>query len=481
MNKNLVNNSIMSFLLTISNFIFPLITFTYAARILQPDNMGKFAFSLSVVDYLSLFATFGVVGYGVRACAEVRNNKEELTKTVQEILFINIFLAIIAYLVIFLLISYQHAFREDTLLFLIMSSCIIFNVIGIEWLYKSLDEYRYITVRSILLKIISLIMILCFVKEKDDYPLFALFFVLPICLSSLLNIINSRKILLFKLFKLDLLKHIKPMFILFLVTLSYTLYANVNDVLLATVTNTEQVGYYSVAFKIKGALLAFITSASMVFLPRLTEYIKNNQDAEFVSLLRKSFDLIFFLAVPITLFFFLYARETMFLLFGEKYNASILLLKVMVWSVFFGSLNSILSVQILLPLKKDKQYLFSILSGGCISLLINFVFLEELQSLSASIAVLAAEVTILIIQIIILREYFIKIFSDLNYLKVIISALFAIYFVDWISVNFITEVNFLIGYIMSILLFSILYLAFLFLSKERFFNEVVLYLKSRFV
>ncbi|VEB26991.1 flippase Wzx [Actinobacillus lignieresii] len=481
MNKNLVNNSIMSFLLTISNFIFPLITFTYAARILQPDNMGKFAFSLSVVDYLSLFATFGVVGYGVRACAEVRNNKEELTKTVQEILFINIFLAIIAYLVIFLLISYQHAFREDTLLFLIMSSCIIFNVIGIEWLYKSLDEYRYITVRSILLKIISLIMILCFVKEKDDYPLFALFFVLPICLSSLLNIINSRKILLFKLFKLDLLKHIKPMFILFLVTLSYTLYANVNDVLLATVTNTEQVGYYSVAFKIKGALLAFITSASMVFLPRLTEYIKNNQDAEFVSLLRKSFDLIFFLAVPITLFFFLYARETMFLLFGEKYNASILLLKVMVWSVFFGSLNSILSVQILLPLKKDKQYLFSILSGGCISLLINFVFLEELQSLSASIAVLAAEVTILIIQIIILREYFIKIFSDLNYLKVIISALFAIYFVDWISVNFITEVNCLIGYIMSILLFSILYLAFLFLSKERFFNEVVLYLKSRFV
>ncbi|WGE31938.1 oligosaccharide flippase family protein [Actinobacillus genomosp. 2] len=481
MNKNLVNNSIMSFLLTISNFIFPLITFTYAARILQPDNMGKFAFSLSVVDYLSLFATFGVVGYGVRACAEVRNNKEELTKTVQEILFINIFLAIIAYLVIFLLISYQHEFREDILLFLIMSSCIIFNVIGIEWLYKSLDEYRYITVRSILLKIISLIMVLCFVKEKDDYLLFALFFVLPICLSSLLNIINSRKILLFKLFKLDLLKHIKPMFILFLVTLSYTLYANVNDVLLATVTNTEQVGYYSVAFKIKGALLAFITSASMVFLPRLTEYIKNNQDAEFVSLLRKSFDLIFFLAVPITLFFFLYARETMFLLFGEKYNASILLLKVMIWSVFFGSLNSILSVQILLPLKKDKQYLFSILSGGCISLLINFVFLEELQSLSASIAVLAAEVTILIIQIIILREYFIKIFSVLNYLKVIVSALFAICFVDWISVNFITEVNFLIGYIMSILLFSILYLAFLFLSKERFFNEVVLYLKSRFV
>ncbi|MBD4936582.1 oligosaccharide flippase family protein, partial [Xanthomonas citri pv. citri] len=130
----------------------------------------------------------------------------------------------------------------------------------------------------------------------------------------LLNIINSRKILLFKLFKLDLSKHIKPMFVLFLVTLSYTLYANVNDVLLATVTNTEQVGYYSVAFKIKAALLAFITSTSMVFLPRLTEYIKNNQDIEFIDLLRMSFDPVFFLALPITLFFFLYPKETIFLL-----------------------------------------------------------------------------------------------------------------------------------------------------------------------
>ncbi|WGE48594.1 flippase [Actinobacillus equuli] len=480
MKKSLVNNSIMSFLLTISNFIFPLITFTYAARILQPDNMGKFAFSLSVVDYLSLFATFGVAGYGVRTCAEVRNSKEELTKTVQGILFINVFLAIIAYLIIFLLINYQREFREDSLLFLIMSSCIIFNVIGMEWLYKSLDEYRYIAVRSILLKIISLIMILCFVKEKDDYPLFALFFVLPICLSSLLNIINSRKILLFKLFKPDLSKHIKPMFILFLVTLSYTLYANVNDVLLATVTNTEQVGYYSVAFKIKAALLAFITSTSMVFLPRLTEYIKNNQDVEFIDLLRQSFDMIFFLAVPITLFFFLYAKETIFLLFGEKYNKSSLLLQTMIWSVFFGSLNNVLSVQMLLPLKKDNQFLISILSGGCISLVINFIFLQELQSLSASISVLVAEIVILIVQLVILRKYILRIFNNLNFLKVIISGLCSIWFINTIYANFLILGNSFLEYIISIFIFSLFYVLLLFFSKERFIHDTFFYIRSKF-
>ena len=68
----------MNFILTISQFLFPLITFPYVSRVLGPSGNGSIAFATSVVTYFTMFSMLGVPTYGIRACAKVRDNKEEL-------------------------------------------------------------------------------------------------------------------------------------------------------------------------------------------------------------------------------------------------------------------------------------------------------------------------------------------------------------------------------------------------------------------
>ena len=143
--KSLKLNFLMNAMLTISSFIFPLITFPYVSRILLPEGTGKVSFATSVVAYFALFAQLGIPTYGIRACAKVRDDVEELTRTVHEIFFINIVMTAITYVAFFAALEFVPRFRAERSLFLVVSMTLLFNAIGMDWLYKALEKYTYIT------------------------------------------------------------------------------------------------------------------------------------------------------------------------------------------------------------------------------------------------------------------------------------------------------------------------------------------------
>lgn len=101
--KSLTVNVIMNTLLSMSAFIFPLITFPYVSRVLLNVGTGKVSFANGIIAYFALFAQLGIPTYGIRACAKVRDDKEKLTKVVQELLIINTAISILVY-VVFLMI-----------------------------------------------------------------------------------------------------------------------------------------------------------------------------------------------------------------------------------------------------------------------------------------------------------------------------------------------------------------------------------------
>ena len=86
--KSVKLNMVMNALLSMSSFIFPLITFPYVSRILLPVGTGRVAFATAVVTYFAMFAQLGIPTYGIRLCAKVRDNKEELTRAVHELIFL---------------------------------------------------------------------------------------------------------------------------------------------------------------------------------------------------------------------------------------------------------------------------------------------------------------------------------------------------------------------------------------------------------
>ena len=162
----------MNAILTMSSFLFPLITFPYISRVILPVGSGKITFATSVVTYFSMFAQLGIPTYGVKACAKVRNNKEELSRIAHEILFINLIMCVLAYVVLFISIPLVPKFQEEKTLIVMISSTILLTAIGVEWLYKALEQYTYITIRSIVFKFIALIAMFILVHKQSDYVIY---------------------------------------------------------------------------------------------------------------------------------------------------------------------------------------------------------------------------------------------------------------------------------------------------------------------
>jgi O-antigen/teichoic acid export membrane protein len=190
---SLKKNFLMNALLTMSTFIFPLITFPYVSRILGPAGTGKVNFATSLITYFSMFAQLGIPTYGIRACAQVRDDREELTRTTHELLLITIVMSIISYIALIIALIFIPRLQADRDMYIIVSFTIILTSIGMEWLYKGLEQYTYITFRSILFKFVALIAMFLLINSKDDYVIYAGISIFAASASSVLNFINIHK------------------------------------------------------------------------------------------------------------------------------------------------------------------------------------------------------------------------------------------------------------------------------------------------
>ena len=308
--KSLKVNFIMNALLTMSSFLFPLITFPYVSRVLLPVGTGRVSFANSVVTYFVMLSQLGIPTYGIRACAVVRDNKDKLKETVYELFIINIIMSVLAYIVFFITLFTIPRLRSDKILFLITSSLIFFNTIGVEWLYKALEQYTYIAVRSIIFKFIALLAMFVLVHDENDYIIYGAISIFAASASNVFNFIRLRKIIgRGKIKKLNLRKHLRPVLTFFIISCATTIYTNLDNVMLGFIKDDIEVGYYNAATKIKNILVSVVTSLGTVLLPRASYYVECEMWDEFYRLSRKAIKFVLLIGTSMMVYFMMFARE----------------------------------------------------------------------------------------------------------------------------------------------------------------------------
>ncbi|MDG2941713.1 flippase [Exercitatus varius] len=472
-------NFIMNLILTGSNFLFPLITFPYVSRILQPEGTGKVAFATSFVTYFVMFASFGVANYGVRVIAQARDNKNTLTKVTHEILFINIIMMFFAYVIFALTLFFSDKLWQERILLNISSLLIFFTIIGVEWFYKGVEQYQYITIRTIVLRLISLVATFIFINSKEDYISFAIISIFAAVGSSIINLINLRKYIDFKLYNhYEVLRHIKPMFLLFLTSFAIAVYTNTDATMLGFMRNDTDVGYYNAAIRIKAILLSIVTSLGVVLLPRLSYYIQHNMTEEFNSALNKSVNFIMLMALPVAIFFVLFAKETILVLAGSAYLEAVFPLQIVMGTVLFIGITNILGIQILLPLKRDGALLISVICGAIVDIILNLFFIPKFGATGAAISTTTAEFIVLLIQCIFVKNYLKVLFSNIQYVKITVALIVSAFFTKWL-LSAVNYSEFLVLILAAFIFFS-LYLILLVLTKEKFlFENIFMQIKHK--
>ena len=456
-NQRLINNN--DIIYTISNIIFPMVTFPYVSRILLVDGMGKVSFFSAMANYAIMIASLGISTYGIRATANVRNNKFELSKITAELLLINFVATVLVIFIIVGSIPLIPKFQDDKLL-LTINCCLIFcSAFSLNWLYSGLEQYPYITKRSIAFKFISLVLVFLFVHTKSDYYKYAAITVFSTSGSYFLNLWYARHFVSLKqVNKVELKKHLKPMFLLFASILAVNVYTNLDTVMLGFMSGDREVGLYTMAAKVKWLLLSMVNAISAVLLPRLSYYLSENKLEDFRKVLNKSFSVILMISIPLTIFFIFEARDSIIILGGNDYVDATLCMQIIMPILLISGFSNITGNQILIPMGKDSCFMKAVIMGAITDLVLNIFLMPKFASVGAAIATLIAECVQMLIQ---LRYSFNDVYENFdiqNISKILISSgISCVVLVMLQGANFFTNFNAVFGAMLRIGVYSVVF------------------------
>ena len=420
--KSLKLNFIMNAILTMSSFLFPLISFPYVSRVLLEVGTGKVSFATSLISYFLMIAQLGIPTYGVRACAKVRDDRRALTKTAQELLIINLVMSAVSYGLLLLALIFVPRLQGERTLYLLVSLTILFNTIGMEWLYKALEQYTYITVRSIVFKLVALVATFALVHSEDDYVIYGGITIFASSASNILNFIHARKYIgLRPVGGYDFRPHLKAVAVFFAMACASTVYTNLDTVMLGFLDTDAAVGYYNAAVRIKSILVSIVTSLGTVLLPRVSYYVQQGKMKEFRSVTQKALNFVFVAALPLMLYFMLFAKQGIFLLSGERFAGAIVPMQIIMPTLLFIGLSNVLGIQILTPLGKEKAVLWSIIAGAVVDVALNAVLIPAYGAAGAAAGTTVAELVVLVVQFIVLRREVLPAFGEIRYGKILLA------------------------------------------------------------
>ena len=391
--KSIKINMVMNTILTASNFVFPLITYSYVARILLKEGTGQVAFVQSVLAYFSYIASLGIVGYGTRECAKVQDDREKLSVLSQELLTINLISTAIAYVALIIAIFLIPKFKTYSSLFLVMSLNMILQTIGMEWLYKALEKYTYITIRSIIFKIISVFLTFFLVKTKEDVVLYGFITIFTTSASNVFNFINIRKYIDFGRISFhNLRRHLSPIMVFFMSTVIISIYGHFDSIILGFMKGDGEVGIYNAALKMKTIVLSVSTAITSVLIPRMSVYFETGKLKQVQDLLRKSLRVSMLVLLPLSIFVMLNSENVLLFVCGSDFLEAKNTLVILMSCCIVLSITNIFGNQMLIPMGREKRYSQSVFYGMWINLILNTILIPRYASAGAAFATLSTEI-----------------------------------------------------------------------------------------
>lgn len=471
MGKSIKINFVFNLINTVTSLLFPLITFPYISRILLPEGIGIVNFYQSIIQYIVLFSSLGIPMYAIRETAKYRDDSRKCSITTLEILSLHFILTIIGYLIVFVLCSTVAEVKENVTLFLILSAQLFFTVIGCEWFYQGVEDFKYITVRSIVMRTLSMVFLFIFVKSKEDILLYGVYCVVGIYAGNIFNFLRLRKYLDFSVIReLKPFNHLKPALKIFVLNLITSLYVNLNSVMLGFLKGPESVGFFTAATKITQLLLGLTSALGTVMLPRLSNLIANNNFEEFNRLANIATKFMFAVTLPLSVAVILLADDLILLLSGDAYYDAILTLKILSMIIFAIGLSGVFGIQILYPLGKESIVIKSTAAGAAINLVLNFILIPDFSQNGAAVATLLAEIGVTAVMVYLARGYIPVNWRDKGFMNYIAGTI--LMGIGITAISFL-ELNNVLEFILSSVTGTLIYSAYLIIIKDDIYVNII--------
>ncbi len=401
-------NYILNLINTGTQMLFPLITFPYVCRVIEADGIGQINFFQSIISYISLFTCLGIPMYAIREIARDRSDVVQMNRTAMEILLLHSMLTLVGYAIVAILCLTVPQIQVNIPLFLILSLTIFFTAIGCEWFYQGIEDFKYITIRGLIIKTVSVVLLFIFVKSKTDLLYYGCYTVFGVLGGNIFNFFRLRKYIhreniIFS--ELHIKRHIKPVLKVFSFSVVTSIYLQLNTVLLGFLKNALAVGYFAAATKVMQMLLMMSSCLGSVMMPRASHLIAENKENEFNRLIQKSYDFTLAVALPMTIGLIFCAPSLIMALCGVKFEHSILPSQIIAPIILMVAISNVFGIQVLFPKGKTNIVTLCCGIGAVADLILNLCLIPFFSYIGTSIAYLGAEVATTVSMYFIGRRY----------------------------------------------------------------------------
>lgn len=398
-----LKNYIYNTLYQVMTLFIPLITMPYLTRIFLPEQLGLHTYTLSVVNYFTLFGMLGMNLYGNRQIAYVRNDPFKRNETFWSLYATQLITCSIS-LVLYILFIYLYI-GNNINMYIIQGLNIISIAIDITWLFNGVEDFKKVVIRNTIAKLLGVIGIFLFIKTENDLLIYTSLNVGVNIISILIMWVYIPEYVGRVKINIDIIREtIKPLLKLFLPQIATQVYGIVDKTMLGVLSNTDQVAFYEYSQRIIKMVLALINSIGVVMMPRIANIIGNGRKSEVPVIIEKTFKFVSYLSIPIAFGLMAISRVLVAWFLGSDYLIVGNILGLSTVIIIAVGWANVIGVQYLIASKQENKYTFSIIIAAIVNVVINIFLLKRIGAYGATLSLIAAEWIGIIIQLSLVRK-----------------------------------------------------------------------------
>lgn len=418
----MAKNYLYNLLLTCANIIFPVLSFPYISRVLGPEGVGHVQFVFSFAQYFAIVAGLGIPIYGMQEIAKNRDNINGRSKAFSELMLIYVFFSLLLSLLYISVIVIFPYFKAGQDMYWIALLLVMFGCTYIDWVYTGMEQFKPIAIRSVLFKLIGLILMYTFIRSRSDYRYYLYIIMFSYLGNNWLNLILLKGKVKLVLTGLSLKRHIKPLLLIFGTTIAVIM-ADTDTVLLGFLANNKVVGYYAAADKLSTMCTPIVTSMSVVLMPKIAKYFADMDMSGVQNTLDQAFGFLVFLGIPVTMGVAVLAPEFISLFSGREFLPASNSLRLLSLLPLVNGFSRFFQFLVLVPAGLNGAMFKSVMAGLVASLVLNILLIPHLQQMGASVASICSELVITAIYFWIAQRYYAFTYPWVLILKALVSAL----------------------------------------------------------
>jgi O-antigen/teichoic acid export membrane protein len=425
--QSLKKNALYNTAYQIIRLIFPLITFPYVSRVLGPEGIGKVSYAQTIAEYFTVFSLLGIPIYAVREASRCRAVPGQINKTFSEVVALSFILSSVSLALYSAFLFLFPGIAAEPSLHWVFAFTLLFNWAQIDWFYQGIENYRYITVRNLFIRIFSIMLIFLVVKEKDHYLRYGAIWAAGTVLSCLLNLSYSLRLVKFSLKNLNLKTHLLKSLPSALMVSTGMLYKTINVILLGVLINDDKfsLGIFNAAGRLVRIAMSIIIALSAVLAPRISYMFEIGEERKLLQIIKKSLSITLYLAIPATIGLMIAADDLILLFAGSKFRPAVLTMRIVAPELVIVSISTIIG-QLLYGCRQEKKILIITLISMFLAGAANFILIPRFKQDGAAAATIAVRLVETILYIIFSRALLRNVFTFELYKKILlVNILFA--------------------------------------------------------